>query len=248
VSVRRGIRFRFESTEEGGWVDVLANSALVSGSVVTQNAGSTFPGIYYKVGGGGLNQVFFDELGGAEGVKNVNAELEKAYDAKFGEGSWDRDSENPPSPAPLTSLLVPLKAASGVGDNVVGMVYSVGPVLSEAGLTGSLQSNYTQIYRDAMTAIAASTTRPHAFRITMLSTNIYSGGAPIGPLADAAARCIIEAIRGAVIEDPVALAGLTILINTNRNAKPPKELDGFTHAATSLGLEVSGDGFSLPAT
>jgi hypothetical protein len=52
------IAFRFESTEERRYVGVLENSGLVSGTVVTQNAGSTNVGIYYQVGGGGLNGVF----------------------------------------------------------------------------------------------------------------------------------------------------------------------------------------------
>jgi hypothetical protein len=60
MSTGLAVAFRFESTEKGGYVGVLENSGLVSGTVVTQNAGSTNAGMYYQVGGGELNGVFHD--------------------------------------------------------------------------------------------------------------------------------------------------------------------------------------------
>ena len=44
------IPFIFESNDRGGYIDVLANSGLVPGAIVSQNAGSTNPGMYYQVG------------------------------------------------------------------------------------------------------------------------------------------------------------------------------------------------------
>jgi hypothetical protein len=240
------IRFLFESADDGDYVKPLANSALLSGSLVTQNAGSTNSGFYYLVDGGGLNGAFKAALGAQRGA--VNAELKKAYDAKFGAGKWARDAARPPSEPPLTSLLIPISPTTQVGDRVVGMVYSVGPMLTSAGLSSSMQAVYTQIYRDAMDEIAASPTRVDAFRITMLSSGIYRGNAPIGPFADAAAACIVEAVVAAVQADPETLGDLTILINTKRTATPPIELDGFTHAAAALGVAVTDSGFWVSPT
>jgi len=41
------IHFFIESNENGGYIDVLANSSLIPGALVSQNAGSTNLGIYY---------------------------------------------------------------------------------------------------------------------------------------------------------------------------------------------------------
>ena len=107
---------------------MLANSSLIPGAVVSQNAGSTNPGIYYQVGGGGLNGIFERALGPQQ-VVSVNNQLQIAYDAKLGEGRWAKDSKEPPSHLPLTSLLVPVEA----GNNCIGMMYSVGPMLTPMG-------------------------------------------------------------------------------------------------------------------
>ncbi len=240
------IRFLFESNDQGGYVDVLSNSELVSGPLVSQNAGSTNPGIYYQVGGGGLNGAFASALGTE--ADRVNKELKTAYDEKFGVGRWDKDSRQPPTPLPLTSLLVRVSPSAEVGNNVIGMVYSVGPMLTSAGLTANDCSLYTQIYADALHEIAANSTKIDGFRITMLSSGIYRGGAPIGPFADAAARCIIDAVCAAVKAQPVALGQLAILINTDTTAPFLKELKGFTSAATARGTKVTATGFSIPVT
>ena len=161
------ISFFFESNDKGGYVDVLANSKLVLGNIVSQNAGSTNPGIYYQVGGGGLNGAFASALGTQ--ATDVNRALQAAYDTKFGTGSWSRDSGNPPSPLPLTSLLVPVTASAHVGNYCVGMMYSVGPMLTSAGLTPTESALYTKIYADAATEIAQSATTIDGFRITHYS-------------------------------------------------------------------------------
>lgn len=246
MSTTPEIQFFFESNHNHGYVGVLANSELVSGAIVSQDAGSTNPGIYYQVGGGGLNGAFDAALGAQ--VNTVNKELQTAYDKKFGAGSWDKDSNNPPSPLPLTSLLVPVSPAAHVGDKITGIVYSVGPILTSAGLTPAMRSVYTQIYVDAMNQIAANSTKIDGFRITILSSSIYRGNAPIAPFADAAAGCIIDAVRTAVKAQPTALGNLAILINTNANAAFPVELNGFTNAATALGVKVTAGGFSIPVT
>ena len=223
------IIFFFENNNKGDYVNVLANSDLVPGAIVSQNAGSTNLGIYYQVGGGGLNGVFAQALGTQ--VAGVNVELKEAYDAKFGDGSWVRDSRTPPSPLPLTSLLVAVSPSAHVGQNCIGMMYSVGPMLTAKGLIPSESSRYTQIYDDAMSAIAQSDKKIDGFRLMMLSSGIYRGGAPIVPFANDAAACIIDAVCTAVKAQPQKLGQLAILINTNANAQFPKELKGFTNAA-----------------
>jgi hypothetical protein len=233
------IHFFFESNENGGYIDVLANSSFIPGSVVSQNAGSTNPGIYYQVGGGGLNGVFERALGPQQ-VVSVNNQLQIAYDAKFGEGKWAKDSKEPPSPFPLTSLLVPVE----VGNNCIGMMYSVGPMLARDGLTApSEKSRYTQIYVDAMNEISQRDSNVNAFRITMLSSGIYRGDAPLADFADAAAGCIIDAVCTSVIAQPLALSQLGILINTDHNAPFPAELRGFKNAATARGAMITPYGF-----
>ena len=84
------------------------------------------------------------------------------------------------------------------------------------------------------------------FSVAMLSSGIYRGGAPIAAFADAAAGCIIDAICAAVKIQPVKLGQLAILINTDTNVEFPKELNGFTNAATARGVTVTKTGFSIP--
>jgi len=244
VSRHTSIDFLFESGPDNRYADVLGDSALVSGRIVTQNAGSSDLGLYYQVCGGGLNGRF--ERGLGTGVDAVNARLRKPYDARFGAGRFDIDSLAPPSPPVLTSLLVPLDPALGLGDRVAGMAYSVGPKLTRAGLTPGIVVEYMQIYVDALTAIALCPDPVDGFRITMLSSGIYRGDAPIEPFADAAAGAVIEAVRAAVRNSKGRLSGLTILINTDREAIFPLEVDGFTHAAAAAGVKVDTRGFTLP--
>lgn len=218
---------------------MLANSSLIPGAVVSQNAGSTNPGIYYQVGGGGLNGIFERALGPQQ-VVSVNNQLQIAYDAKFGEGRWAKDSKEPPSHLPLTSLHVPVEA----GNNCIGMMYSVGPMLTRHGLTApSEKSRYTQIYADAINEIANTDSNINAFRITMLSSGIYRGDAPLADFADAAAGCIIDAVCTSVIAQPLALSQFGILINTDHNAPFPTELRGFKNAATARDAVITSNGF-----
>ena len=246
MSSQDEIEFLFESGEDQRYVGVLANSELVSGPVASQNAGSTNAGIYYQVGGGGLNQRFHDALG--DQVDTVNADLRGAYDANFGAGHYAADSVSPPTPPLLKSLIVPLKPGPHVGDRVVAQVYSVGPRLTTTGLTSSLVPLYTELYRDAMNRLASWPTRIDAMRITMLSSGLYRGGAPIAAFCDAAASCIITGIRAAVRNQYDALGGVAILINTDRTADFPMELNGFGNAATAMGAKVTTRGFTIPVT
>lgn len=224
------VSFFFESNPEGGYVNALSGSSLVFGSIVSQNAGSTNYGIYYQVGGGGLNGAFAKGL--RSQITAVNEKLRTAYDEKFGNGCWAEHSNNPPSPPVLTSLLVSVQPSEEVEKECIGMMYSVGPRLTAAGLTSNEYARYTQIYRDAMSEIAQSDKKISGFRITMLSSGIYRGGAPIASFTDAAASSIIDAVCEAVTNQPRRLGDLAILINTNNTkAEFPKELKGFTNAA-----------------
>lgn len=82
------------------------------------------------------------------------------------------------------------------------MTYSVGPMLTKAGLAPGEIAQYTQIYADAMNEIANSQNKIDGFRITMLSSGVYRGQAPIAPFADTAAECIIDAVGTEVKDSP----------------------------------------------
>src|SRR5665213_987266 len=90
--------FRFEMNATGNYVGVLANSALVKGKIASQNAGSSNAGIYYQVGGGGVNGYFHDALHDPKLLDNVNEALDDvnkalvaAYDNRFGKDAWNQD-------------------------------------------------------------------------------------------------------------------------------------------------------------
>lgn len=239
-----GIDFIFESSSSGGYVNVMGDSDLVKGPIATQDAGSTNYGIYYLVGGGGLNGVFAADMG--IHTATVNEALKAAYDVRFGAGQWAKDSAKIPSPAPLTSFLIPLTSEFVTAGRASAMVYSVGPQLDITGINAKVVPIYTQIYADAMEALAASETKYAGFRITLLSSGIYRGGAPIAAFAEQAASCIIDAVQAAVSAEPDALSGLSILINTDRTGSYSKEFDGFCAAAKARGYEVSETGFTVP--
>ena len=84
------INILFETSSSGDYVGVLKNSELVNGQIASQDAGSSNIGIYYQVGGGGVNGLFADALNGAKHVNagplciSVNAALHDAYDNQFG--------------------------------------------------------------------------------------------------------------------------------------------------------------------
>jgi hypothetical protein len=212
--------------------------------LVSQNAGSSNPGIYYQVGGGGLN-LFVEQALGPDQTDQANHELVEAYDAKFGAGAWSRD-QNAATP-PLTSLFVPVDAAkcAQAGGQLVGMIYSVGPQVTSAGITDEAQ--YRSIYSDAFAAVVDANARGEriaAVRITMLSTGIYATGNPTG-LFDTSARLILDAIVQAAAAAPEARFPQTVLVNNKTNGGGNKEVDCFTHAAEARGLKVDRTGFDL---
>ena len=247
------IRFYFESNDKHGYVGVIEKSPFIKGEIVSQNAGSTNPGIYYQVGGGGLNSAFSSALGSQ--VKVVNQKLVSEYNSLgIGSGSWEKDSSSPPNPLPLTSLLVPINPDDEHTDKTSAMMYSVGPVLNSSGLVAAELASYTRIYTDAMTRIANSDQSFAGFRITLLSSGIYRGGAPIGPFADSAAGAVIDAITSSVKSNTAKLGGLSILINTDdypmkRHSDKklyPKERIGFTNAAVARNAtDVTWGGFTI---
>jgi hypothetical protein len=245
VGTHASINFLFESTplaDNGyAYVDVLADSALVPGKIVTQNAGSSDPEWYYQVGGGGLNGAFASKLEGVLGT--VNARLQSAYAARFGAHRFANDPTLPLERRPLTSFLVELDPQPPVGRNVAGMMYSVGPRVGDQGLTGDLLLAYTQVYVDAMAAIASSPTKIDGFRITLISSGIYLDAATVEPFSLAAAGAIINAVRIGVKKSNGRLTGLSILINTSD--KHPEVITGFTRAATAAGAKVTGHGFTV---
>lgn len=238
----KSVRVLFEpAPKAGGYVPVLANSAVCRGTLVSQNAGALQAPIYYQVGGGTLNQAFRDALATAGVLSGVNTDLATAYDAKYGAGAFAADSAHPPSPPRLTSLLVAVDNSNPpIGSDVVGMVYSVGPVLSSAGITDP--AGYTAIYADAFAAIDAwntDTTKTPiaAFRVTLLSTGAYAGGAA-GPALDAtAAGLVLDAAVAAFAAHP-SLANLTLVCD-------PSHAAAFTTAAAAHGVTATAAGFDL---
>lgn len=251
----------FESDPKSHYINVLAESTvLLQGLVATQNAGSSNPGIYYRVGGGGRNGDFADGLGHSA-TDTVNQALAAAYDARFGAGSWQAD-QNTARQGRLTSFYIPIPRplpardatdpkAPPVGDLIAGMVYSVGPVITGGKIAD--RDQYRGIYADALSSVAAvnaqATTpaeRIEGLRLTMLSTGIYSAGlsaAAAAALARDAASLILDALVQAAASSQGAHMPGTILINT---AKPvSKEIDAYSHAATQRGLQVDAQGFVL---
>ena len=211
------MRFRFESNSSGNYVGILSDSTVVNGNLVSQNAGSSNIGIYYQVGGGGLNHVFDSALNKAGQLSQVNASLKTKYDVKYGDGAYQADAMSGRVDR-LTSLLINLRpGASGIGGRAVGMIYSVGPVLGAAGITNRAQ--YAQIYTDAIAQIAAANANENAsiegMRITMLSTGIYAQSVddPQQLISDSA-QLIVEGVANGVAANP-SHGPITILINAS---------------------------------
>ena len=255
------IAFRFESSHSGGYVPVLGDSAIVRGDLASQDAGSSNYTIYYQVGGGGLNLVFEKALRGAGQLASVNTRLVAMYDAKYGDGAWTRDRDAsiaaPPVSPPLTSFLVPVTpGAAPIGSSMQGVMYSVGPILDEAGITDL--AGYAQIYTDAMNEVARvrnEGTPIAGLRVTMLSTGLYAGRVDDeDKLLTDAATGIIQGIVAGVNAEP-SLADLTILINTDLHptdamGKPlrSKEIFGFQSATAALGIPFTKTGFDAPVS
>ncbi len=240
------MRFLYESSPTGEWVDVLSDSPLTQDSVASQNAGSSNAGIYYQVGGGFLNGIFATDLKKAGQLTTVNQALQAAYNARYGSGSFATDSSAAsPRQDRLTSLIVPVSEGTPIGDNVYAMVYSVGPQL---GLHGIVDRNaYKQIYLDALNEISKwNKANPKAviknFRITMVSTNAYGNGSKA--LRFDSATLILEAVKDAAKSNP-SLTGITILINSNYRVDPPAEPEAFDAAAKAAGANGNSAGFDL---
>lgn len=248
------VKFRFE-TNNGNYVPILGDTSLGPSRIASQDAGSSNPGIFYQVGGGGLNGLFATALRSAGQLTAVNQDLVTAFDAKYGAGAWRKWNSGAGSgPPPLTSFLIPLTpGVAPIGSAVDGLMYSVGPVLGPAGITD--EAGYAAIYTDALNAIASANSAGgplDGLRITMLSTGIYAHSVTNPKkLYETSAKCIIEGVLAAARADN-SLAGVMILINTQDN-KPisgesvGKERYGFGSAAKSgWGITVSHTGFDVP--
>lgn len=241
-------RFLFESAPAGGWVDVLDDSAVSPGPLVTQDAGSNDAGLYYRIDGGGLNGIFADLLDKADQRAGANADLVTAYDARWGAGAYAADSAgSPPRQDRLTSFLVLL--ANGVppiGESVYGVLYSVGPHLRDKGIEDT--DAYKKIYTDGLAAIAEwnRTNTPFVnLRLALLSTGIY-GGDSRGPALNAqAAGLIVDAVVAAMKTMP-ELAALTLLVNTNDTpAKDGDERIAFETVARARSIPTTRQGFDV---
>ncbi len=242
------VRFLYEHDASGSWVAPMANSPVGSGFLVTQNAGSCDHAFYYKVDGGTLNAAFKSALSGAGQLSNADKAIAVAYDAKYGAGAFAADSAADPARCDrLTSFYVPVAPAGPIGSDVCAMIYSVGPKLGAKGIENEPQ--YTQVYTDALDAIAAfnaDTSHPpiSCFRVTLLSTGVYAGTSDIVALKAQAAGLIIDAVHAAAVADP-SVAALTVLVNSN-DAKGGSERVGFDTAAAARGLTTTTDGFDVP--
>jgi hypothetical protein len=253
----KSISFYFESNGHGGYVGVFSDSHLIQGEIVTQNAGSSNYGIYYQVGGGGLNAVFASKLSPTGKLDRINKELIKKYEEKYGKGSYSRDSTTGVQDK-LTSFLIPVPGGQdGIGDRVNGMMYSVGPVLGHKGITD--RSAYSQIYSDAvreiMKANQSKGSKIVGLRITLLSTGIYALSVDsTKDLYKDAAELIIRGILSGY-KASGATSSFSILINSDRNKedkltqeKIDKEVNGFTDAVngiSDLSITMDSKGFTV---
>lgn len=246
------IAFRYETAASGGYVPILGDSAVVSGPIASQDAGSSYSGRdYYQVGGGTLNGMFAAALGTAGQLGTVNTALQAAYDARFGAGAWDHDKTAKAAPGgdpPLTSFLVPLTpGVAPIGSSVVGLMYSVGPQLGSGATLDP--TAYAQIYTDAMSEVARFRAAGHALdglRLTMLSAGAYApGGVDLPTFYAQVAGLILDGIVAGAKADP-SLADLTLLVNANDNSR--KERMAFDAAAVERGITPNTAGFDVPLT
>ncbi len=171
----RKITLKFEG--DNFW-PVLGNSQP-SCNLVTQNAGSVNPGLYYKVGGSGLNGTFADKFNEyCDGyVENINSYL----DGKLEGSSTD---------LVYKSILVPfseikcnkVKNQEVIGDKVLGIMYSVGPNMSaENEYSNKNKETIINVYKEAIKSIddynKEEDDKINCFRITKLSSSIYAPSA-----------------------------------------------------------------------
>jgi len=242
------IQILFETTSDDDYVGVLQNSDLVQGQIVSQDAGSDDSGMYYQVDGGGVNGLFKKALG-TQLCATVNTALKAAYDNRFGANSWTQDNSAGRRDR-LTSFYVPLPANAHtighhVGDEVAGIVYSVGPRVP--GPKVADHDEYRQIYLDAFAEVTAANQngKIEAMRLCVLSTGVYGPPNPKDkpPMARDAAGVILEALVAAANLPSSAQLPGTMLVNCSNSSG--YERDAFTHAATARGITVTSAGFTL---
>ena len=251
-------RFLYQTGAKGDYFDVTADPTVAggggSGLVATQNAGSAKSGIYYQLGGTGVNGVFTDRFTKAGLLATVQSDLGVAYDKHYGTGTFAADAkDDPTTKAPrqdrLTSLLIPYNPAPPIDGNVIAMVYSAAPLLGPGGITD--KAAYKQIYTDALDAIATWNADPFGtpfefLRITMLSTGTNAGSAAGATLFETSAAMIVEAVNDA-LKAHTNLASLIVLVNSN-SATGDNERKAFDKAAAAKGVTSTLTGFDLPIT
>jgi hypothetical protein len=237
----------FETSSSNGYVDVLQNSALVQGKIVSQDAGSDDAGIYYQVGGGGVNKLFKNALG-PQLCATVNADLIVAYDSHFGANAWKQDSGGRLDR--LTSFYTPLPANAHsigvhVGTEVEGIIYSVGPRVGGPVIID--HKEYAQIYLDAFAGVIAAngSSAIQAIRLCVLATGLYGPPNPKDkqPMVRDAASVILDALVAAAKLPGAAQLPSTMLVNCSSTMG--YERDAFTYAATARGITVANSGFTL---
>ena len=234
------LRVRFESSAKKGWVGVVGRSIVGAGNIVTQNAGSNDVGIYYQVDGGGLNGTFKAELDADPSqLDDVNGALIDAYDDLYGDDSYTMDSVTTPQDKTKPAV-VPLKSGQGrVAENVVAMLYSIGPKLPSDGLKQqSVRSTYKDAYVQGFIAVLdwnakqQSDKRADFIRLTFLSCGIYASkledaakksgddAAALDTkkvdLFTVAAECILEAALDVMANRP-EMKDLGLIVNVNDN-------------------------------
>ncbi len=237
----------FETSSSNDYVGVLQNSSLVQGKIVSQDAGSDDSGLYYQVAGEGVNGLFKKALA-PKLCGIVNADLKVAYDNKFGTNAWTQDSGGRLDR--LTSFYIALPANAHsigfhVGDEVAGIVYSVGPRVG--GPVVADHKEYAQIYLDAFAEVIAANGNSaiQAIRLCVLSTGVYGPPNPKDKPAMArdAAGVILDAlVAGAKLPGAAQLPS-TMLVNCSSTMG--YERDAFTYAATARGITVTSSGFTL---
>jgi hypothetical protein len=237
----------FETSSTNDYVGVLQNSSLVQGKIVSQDAGSDDAGLYYQVAGEGVNGLFKKALA-PKLCATVNADLKVAYDNRFGANAWTQDSGGRLDR--LTSFYVPLPPNAHsiglhVGNEVAGLVYSVGPRVGGPVITDHKQ--YAQIYLDAFAEVIAANGNGaiEAIRLCVLSTGIYGPPNPKDkqPMARDAAGVILDALVAGTKLPGAAQLPSTMLVNCSSTMG--YERDAFTYAATARGITVTSAGFTL---
>lgn len=145
-------------------------------TTISQNSGSSNPGIFYQVGGGGVNGAF----GFGFRQKGILTEVNDRLLIKLKEL---QDDENVILTDPLPSIIVPLNDLDQ--ESVEGMLYSVGPVLSsEREFKLEHMKMIKNIYKDAISDILefngneTTDMKYECLRVSFVSSGIY------GPCVD----------------------------------------------------------------